>query len=74
MNSQLFGRECTLNDNCMDAVSYTHLDVYKRQPVTPELLADGVVIAAEPLTKDQVPVPTVGVFPAKVNELLLQLA
>jgi hypothetical protein len=46
----------------------------KDTPVTPELLADGVVIAAEPLTKDQVPVPTVGVFPAKVNELLLQFA
>ena len=42
-------------------------------PVT-VLVADvGVVIVAVPLTMLQIPLPIVGVLPAKVNELLLQL-
>ena len=35
-------------------------------PVTPEVGDVGVVMVAEPDTTDQVPVPTVGVLPARV--------
>ena len=35
-------------------------------PVNPELLAEGVVIVPVPLTNVQFPVPTEGMFPAKV--------
>jgi hypothetical protein len=37
-------------------------------PVTPEVALEGVVMVAVPVTTDQVPVPTVGVLPAKVAE------
>lgn len=35
-------------------------------PVTPDVGEEGVVIVPLPLTNVQVPVPTVGTFPAKV--------
>lgn len=40
-------------------------------PVIPEVGEEGVVIAAVPLTKLQLPVPIVGVFPANVKLPLL---
>ena len=36
------------------------------RPVTPDVGEDGVVIVPVPLVNVQVPVPIVGVFPAKV--------
>ena len=41
-------------------------------PVTPEVGEEAVVIVAVPDTTDQVPVPLVGVFPAKVAVVILQ--
>ena len=41
-------------------------------PVTPEVAELGVVMVAVPLTTLHVPVPVVGVLPAKVKEALLQ--
>ena len=41
-------------------------------PVTVEVGEEGVVIVAVPLTTLQLPVPTVAVLPANVNEPLLQ--
>jgi hypothetical protein len=43
-------------------------------PETVEVADEALVIVAVPLTKLQVPVPVVGVFPANVNEPLLQFA
>ena len=42
-------------------------------PVTVDVVADGLVIVADPETSDQEPVPVDGIFPAKVNVPLLQL-
>jgi hypothetical protein len=42
-------------------------------PVTVAVGDDGFVIVADPETSDQEPVPVEGVFPTKVNVLLLQL-
>jgi hypothetical protein len=44
----------------------------KPSPVIPELNAPGVVMVPLPLTKVHCPDPTVGLFPAKVVELVLQ--
>ena len=40
-------------------------------PVTPDVFDDGVVIDAVPLMMLHNPVPVVGEFPARVNELVL---
>lgn len=40
-------------------------------PVIPDVADEGVVIVAVPLTTLQVPVPVVGVLPARVNAPLL---
>ena len=41
-------------------------------PVTVAVGDDGFVIVADPETSDQEPVPIDGLFPARVNVLLLQ--
>ena len=41
-------------------------------PVTVEVGDNGLVIVADPETSDQEPVPIDGLFPARVNVLLLQ--
>jgi hypothetical protein len=44
----------------------------KPKPVIPELLVPGDVIVPLPLTSVQLPIPTVGLFPASVAEVALQ--
>ena len=54
------------------ALSIVHINTFApvANPVTPDVGDEGVVIVPAPLTKVQVPVPTVAVFPAKVAEVL----
>ena len=42
-------------------------------PVTPEVGDEGVVTVAVPDTTDHIPDPTVGVFPASVAVVVLQI-
>ena len=54
------------------AFAIVHINTFgpTPRPVTPDVGDVGLVIVPAPLTNVQVPVPTIGVFPANVVELL----
>ena len=55
------------------AIVHCKVAVPTTKPVTPDAGELGLVMVAVPETKDHVPVPDAGVFPASVAEYILQI-